>query len=488
MAKCAQCGRQLPALSFGKKICQWCLQHEAAQRGEVAEDAIQQVMPLPWRRGGFGRPVTQAIFGINVAVFVGMVLAGVSVTEPTTQELLHWGANSARLTLSGDWWRLVTSMFLHIGIVHIALNMWCLWNLGAIAESLYGQWTFAGVYFISGISGSLASIAWHPYGVSAGASGAIFGLAGALIASYYLGEFSAPRAVIAGSLRSVVIFAGYNLVFGAMSGSTDNAAHIGGLVGGGLLGALIARVAPQRDAFFGRFAIMILGVALVVGAGSFLERSRGLEAHLSRANELLRKNHNAEGIAQLQQIIRQRPGFASAHFALAHAYFNLRQYPQAEAELKRVLELEPSNRFANNQRATFELGITYLNENRIAEAKTIFAGMVATNASDADGHYGLGIALAAEQNHLAAIDEFSTVLRIEPDSEGVYYQMGKSYLKLEKYDDAITAFQKEQQQNGDDHDIEAGLADAYRAKGMTEKAQDAERKAAQLLKSAGGGE
>ena len=123
-------------------------------------------------------------------------------------------------------------MFLHIGVIHIAFNMWCLWDLGALAESLYGHWTFASVYLISGVAGSVASVAWHPGTVSAGASGAIFGIAGALIASFYLGEFSLPRAAIQPSLRSVIMFAGYNLLFGAVSGRTDNAAHIGGLVCG----------------------------------------------------------------------------------------------------------------------------------------------------------------------------------------------------------------------------------------------------------------
>ena len=91
------------------------------------------------------------------------------------------------------------------------------------------------MYLISGVGGSLASDAWRPYGVSAGASGAIFGLAGALIASYRLGEFSAPGTVVSGTFRSILAFAGYNLVLGGFSSSTDNAAHIGGLVTGAFL-------------------------------------------------------------------------------------------------------------------------------------------------------------------------------------------------------------------------------------------------------------
>src|SRR5712671_4783570 len=98
MANCVQCGRQLPALTFGKKLCQWCLQHEAAQRGE--DSPIQRVEPAPWmRRQSNSMAVTQAIFGINVAVFVAMTLAGVSITEPTFAQLVHWGANYGPLTI-----------------------------------------------------------------------------------------------------------------------------------------------------------------------------------------------------------------------------------------------------------------------------------------------------------------------------------------------------------------------------------------------------
>ena len=144
-------------------------------------------MTVPWAKRSTNQTlVTHALVGINAAVFLGMALAGISITSPTTQQLVHWGANWGPLTLSGESWRLFTCMFLHIGVIHIAFNMWCLWDLGALAESLYGHWTFASVYLISGVAGSVASVAWHPGTVSAGASGAIFGIAGALIASFYL--------------------------------------------------------------------------------------------------------------------------------------------------------------------------------------------------------------------------------------------------------------------------------------------------------------
>src|SRR5437879_10346463 len=101
MAKCAQCGRMLPAFSF-QRICEWCVRHEAAQRGEEPEDAIQPVMPAPWAGGGTSTMlVTQAFLGVCVAVFVAMGAAtgGASILAPTSQQLIEWGANFAPLTL-----------------------------------------------------------------------------------------------------------------------------------------------------------------------------------------------------------------------------------------------------------------------------------------------------------------------------------------------------------------------------------------------------
>ena len=128
-------------------------------------------------------------------------------------------------------------MFLHGGVMHIAFNMWCLWDLGQLCESLYGRWTFAGIYFITGIAGGVGSLAWNPLGSSVGASGAIFGLAGALIASFYLGEFSLPKMAIQATLKSLVFFVGFNVLFGSMFPGIDNACHAGGLLSGLILGA-----------------------------------------------------------------------------------------------------------------------------------------------------------------------------------------------------------------------------------------------------------
>jgi rhomboid protease GluP len=267
MAKCVQCGRQLPAFSFGKKQCAWCVQHEAAQRGEGSD--VQRVEAAPWvRPDSSSMLVTQIIVGINALVFVVMVMKGVSPVNPTSADLVYWGANFGPLTIAGQWWRLLTCVFVHIGLMHIALNMWCLWGLGQLAESMYGRWTFAGVYLVTGVSASVASLAWSPVRISAGASGAIFGVAGALITSLYMGEFAMPGPVVTALRNSVLKFAGYNLVIGAFLGRTDNSAHVGGLVSGLILGALLAKVAPRKDEVPQRLAVLSVGL-LIACAGAF---------------------------------------------------------------------------------------------------------------------------------------------------------------------------------------------------------------------------
>jgi len=468
----------MPAFSF-KKICPWCVQHEAAQRGELDENARQPVITAPWVQRESSVSLTQIILGANVMVFIAMVIASPDplaflspLQEFSSDVSIHFGANFGLRTLSGDWWRLFTYMFLHGSLMHIAFNMWCLWDLGRLCESLYGRWTFAAIYLITGVAGGLASVAWNPQVLSVGASGAIFGLAGALAASFYLGEFSIPKVAIQGTLRSLLFFIGFNVIFGAMIPGIDNACHGGGLVSGVILGALIARMAPQHDSPRRVGVLIVVALAVVVTAFG-VQRWRGSEIHFRSA--IVAQKSVDRMIAELQKKVKQSPQDASAHYALAHEYFTSGQIPEGIGELKRVLELQPQN--AN---ARMELGAAYLSEGQAKEAQEEFAKFVAQEPNQVDGHAGLAMALADQGNHAAAIDEYKAALRLDPRASGVDYRMGISQAQLKQYDDAIASFLKEQQQSGDDPELENALADAYQAKGMTQQAQDAKNKATQL--------
>ena len=469
----------MAGFSFGKKLCQWCVRHEAAQRaaasGSSDEDAVQPVMPAPWvaRRNEFALPIsiTHLLVGINAAVFVGMALAGVSLTQPTNQELVHWGANFGPLTLGGQWWRLLTSCFLHIGIIHIGFNMWCLWDLGALAEMLYGPWTFAAVYLISGVAGMVASVGWRFGGISAGASGAIFGLAGALAMSFYLGEFSLPRNAIMGQFRSLILFVGYNLLFGAVAGHIDNAAHIGGLVTGGILGALIARAAPDRGLWPRRLAIMATALGVVVAATFALQRAHAYMVHLQRGSELLQQKKPAEAVREFQSSIQLKPNYLPSHFALAQAYWSQQQWPNAEAELQRVIDLDP-----RIEEAYYNLAMAYQNEGRSDQARAVADKLLQRNPRSAQGHRALANADFDEKNYGAALKEYQLAAELSPQEEGLFFDLGQCYAKVGDYGSAISAYQTEIQNSGENSDTEAALAAAYRAKGMTKEADAAEQK------------
>jgi len=472
MANCIRCGRQLPPIIFGKKICQWCVQHEAAQRGELADDAPQPVMAAPWVRRESSITLTQIIFGANVMVFVAMVLASGPSLDFNGQVMVHFGANYGPFTLSGQWWRLLTYMFLHGGLMHIAFNMWCLWDLGALCESLYGRWTFAAIYLTTGIAAGLASVAWNPGVLSVGASGAIFGLAGALIASFSLGEFSVPRVAISGTLRSLLFFVGFNVLFGTLSPGIDNGAHGGGLVSGLIFGALIARLAPEHDRPLKRVGVLLFMVLLIAGSAVGVRRWRG--EGITFGSAIAAERNVDRMIGELQKRVRQSPQDASAHYALAHAYLSKEQFPEGESELKRVLDLEPTNASAR-----MDLAATYLNQEQFSDAQGEFAKLIAQKPDNAVAHAGLGMALAGQNNHEAAIQEYAAALRLEPQASGIYSRMGVSQLRLKQYDEAIASLLKDRERN-DNSELEASLADAYQAKGMTQQAQDARNKAAEL--------
>lgn len=176
-----------------------------------------------------GFVITPILLYVNVLIFLLMVFSGVGIFEPDTTSLVNWGANFAPVTLEGEWWRLFTSCFLHIGILHLVFNMYALLYIGIMLEPLIGSVRFAIVYLLTGIAASAASLYWNDYVVSAGASGAIFGLYGVFLALLLFKVVSAQ--VRQQLLTSIMLFVGFNLLYGINDG-IDNAAHIGGLLTG----------------------------------------------------------------------------------------------------------------------------------------------------------------------------------------------------------------------------------------------------------------
>jgi|GEM_PF-982972 len=161
-------------------------------------------------------------------------------------QLVKWGSNVPRMTLgAGEWWRLWTSAFLHGNLLHLAMNMFALWQAGQLVERIFGSLRFTGLYLLAALGGSLGSLLWglvshHPVN-SVGASGAIFGIIGGLFAFIGREHSGVPPTVVRDLRSSVAPFLLFNIGAGFLYPHTDNAAHIGGLVGGWLAGHLLAR-------------------------------------------------------------------------------------------------------------------------------------------------------------------------------------------------------------------------------------------------------
>lgn len=184
--------------------------------------------------------VSIAVASACVVVFLLMLSSGGSLFEPTTEQIVHWGGNDSALIVSGQWWRLITSCFVHVGVIHLAMNMWCLCALGTMTEKFYGRVRFSVLYILAGIGGSIAGCLFHPATVSAGASGAIFGLAGGTLALCVCLKERLPAERFISQITSMLAFVCYNLFYGFAKPHIDNAAHIGGLVTGFAVGLPLA--------------------------------------------------------------------------------------------------------------------------------------------------------------------------------------------------------------------------------------------------------
>lgn len=231
--------------------------------------------PQPVRRPRHwaSAPATYTLVGINFAVYFFTLWQSQTISGP----LFYENTLSAKLLLNGawvfrlgEWWRVFTAMFVHFGWIHIGANMWCLWNLGLLGEPLLGEFGMIAAYILTGAVGNLVSIAIHPGApgqggyLSAGASGAVFGIAGVLLMLLRSPLLPIPQFELKKLRRSVWYFALLNFVVdaGIWAAHTrlqiDNMAHLGGFVGGILFGLpLLPRIGAPRDRFLRRRMIVV---------------------------------------------------------------------------------------------------------------------------------------------------------------------------------------------------------------------------------------
>jgi rhomboid protease GluP len=222
-------------------------------------------------------PMTYALLFACVFFYVGSVLVTNHPWAFDGTSLVHLGSDFGPYTTDGEWWRVVSSLFLHSGVIHLAFNMWALASFGPIVERLFGSISFLLIYLVAGIGGDLLGLALNPAINSVGASGAIFGLLGALLAAQVRNAGSIPINILRPLRNSSLIFTGFALLAGLLSSGVDNAAHIGGLAAGFVLGLLLSRPitgAPlQRSALVKRIGLAALASVLILAVGVAVAKS-----------------------------------------------------------------------------------------------------------------------------------------------------------------------------------------------------------------------
>ncbi len=245
-------------------------------------------------------PATYLLVGLNVAVYLAMFRWGpipllwqqhawsALLTAPfDTDTLVRFGGTASSLVQQGQWWRLVTGTFVHASLLHIALNMWCLWNLGLFGEPLLGRQGLVWVYLLTGTAGMMLSYTWsvltRQETLVVGASGAVFGIAGILIILLSNRKLSLPWEELRALRRQVIFFAVANLAIGMapqaltvtagthlgrfseMLPRIDNTAHVGGFVCGLALGLpLFPRMTSGRSSYRARQRMTFLLAGLLL--------------------------------------------------------------------------------------------------------------------------------------------------------------------------------------------------------------------------------
>ncbi|MGC4100985.1 rhomboid family intramembrane serine protease [Ferruginibacter sp.] len=228
--------------------------------------------------------MTWLLIAANIGVFVAMLLNGATVFEKAGLNITYidWGSNFSPLTLSGDWWRLASNIFVHFGVIHLGVNMYCLYMAGRCLEPLTGKVKLAGAYISAGVAGSIISLWWQEGLVnSAGAAPAIFGLYGVLLALLSMGLF--PKLTRQPALQSFGIFVVYNVAYGLKS-HVDHAGNIGGLLAGLIIGYIyVFALLRERE---GQRLLWITSLVLVITAGAayaYLQQNEVPEIQRSRA-------------------------------------------------------------------------------------------------------------------------------------------------------------------------------------------------------------
>jgi rhomboid protease GluP len=354
----------------------------------------------PMRTVSLRVPLSRPWATYVLLAFIGVAFAAQTLRGGSTNgaTLIELGAQVNTMVADGELWRLLSAMFLHIGLSHILFNGWALFSVGREVESFFGVLRFGIIYFLAGLAGNIAYYVAGREGLSAGASGAVFGIIGAE-AAYFLINRSLFGAVGRQRLGNLAVLIGINLVFGFTVPGINNLAHLGGLISGVLLGLGLAprymldrgnpleRVPPR---VINRHSFWIQAVTVLVTFGMLMG---GLQLG----------NQRWQGSAVMLR-------------TQAEAAYGEGDLTTAQALLEQATSLEP-----NDRAILFNLGVIYIQQNRPDMAVEVLERARAVGADDPNTLFTLGVAYVATsqlEKGRALLEQF---LALESSGERASY-------------------------------------------------------------------
>ncbi|HJX85886.1 MAG TPA: rhomboid family intramembrane serine protease [Candidatus Angelobacter sp.] len=343
--------------------------------------------------------------------------------------LLQWGSNSGPLTLGGQYWRVITSLFVHLSIGHLLVNMLFLWFLGTHLDRILGRPKTLAIYLLTGVAASLVGMGWHPALNAAGSSGAISGLAGVLLSLFGFAKLGLPRlkiiSILAWTLWGTLPV---ELLWHRLDPGTDYAAHIGGLVSGAIIGGFLAwtfRTSPaERKSRQRRLLVLSTAALVVMFAGVAVWRRDVVEEY---REELALHLPSPFSIIHSQRIVSQNPNDAQAHALLGIAYLAHANLDRAAAEYRRALEIQPGDPSYQSTLASL-----YSIMGRYSDAVALYREILARGPATSDQYAGFATALMATNQLSEAEEEARKAVDLDNKSRNSHQVLSDVLVKLGK--------------------------------------------------------
>jgi rhomboid protease GluP len=349
-----------------KHIAQVNLSHEMMEIDQKLQESKQEIISIHHNKQEEiralyqqGKPIWTYVFiAINCVMFILLEISGGSTSIET---LLTFGAKYNHAIVTGEWWRIFTSMFLHIGFIHIILNMLALYYVGTLVERIFGNSRFLIIYLLSGFIGGLASFAFND-SIAAGASGAIFGLFGALLCfgTQY------PKVFFRTLGWNVILVIAMNVVLGFSVAQIDNSAHLGGLIGG-FISAYIVMFRQKKNMkwqIVASISYIILAIGLI-GFGTVNEKNHYNGAvELHAILQLIEQEKYEETIHYTSELLPYMKEYENdVLFYRAYATIQIGEYDKAIIDLEQIVANDPKF-----EEAMFNLSLLYLETNQLEKS------------------------------------------------------------------------------------------------------------------------